>query len=176
MPYFQVGQKLNEPEPRITSKILTRRTMQPQMANVSSTYLNQKNAVAVQLAIEVKPKARTFLQQSNQNVNVVANQNNFIKYVVYAACFIISNVPVCKQNVMVHVSYTLANNDDSDYPQKEIKQTSGKIISNKEDVMKENKPMTEGSSLPSQQKQSAKQHYLSISRYVVGRSTNIAKK
>lgn len=40
--------------------------------------------------------------------------------------------------------------------------------------MKENKPMTEGSNL-SQQKLTAKQHYLSIARYVVGRSTNIGK-
>jgi hypothetical protein len=67
----------------------------------------------------------------------------------------------------------LAGNDDHDYPrQKEIKQTSGKIISNKEEVMKENKPMTDGSG---QQKLSAKQHYLSIARYVVGRSTNVPK-
>lgn len=77
---------------------------------------------------------------------------------------------------MLNVSYKLANNDDNDYIQKEMKQTSGKIISNKEEVMKENKPMTEGSSLPTQEKLSAKQHYLSIARYVVGRSTNIAKK
>lgn len=55
-------------------------------------------------------------------------------------------------------------------------QISSKPILNKQDVMKENKPMTEGNSLPNQQKLSAKQHYLSIARYIVGRSTNIAKK
>lgn len=43
-------------------------------------------------------------------------------------------------------------------------------------MKKENKPMSERTGLSSQQKLSAKQHYLSIARYVAGRSTSIAKK
>lgn len=81
MPYFQVGQKLNESESRIASKIIARRTTQPQMVKLSSMYSNQNNAVpAAQFAAEINSKPRVFLQQSNQNVNLVANQNNFNRY------------------------------------------------------------------------------------------------
>ncbi|KAK7574080.1 hypothetical protein V9T40_011271 [Parthenolecanium corni] len=150
MPYFQVGQKISDNEARNINRLNARKQQnamaQSQIGRVPSIYLNQNFSIIPSQPLEVKSSSRIFLQQSNQNENVIHNQNN----------------PVVNRT-----SSTLQNEiiTKSDKPE---------IIVNKQD-MKENKPMTEGSGLFGGQKLSAKQHYLSIARYVVGRSTSTNK-
>lgn len=76
MPYFQVGQKLSESE--YISKSSTRRAQNTASHTQIPLYLNQNINVASNAPPDVKKKAKTLLQQSNQNVNVIPNQNNFV--------------------------------------------------------------------------------------------------
>ncbi|XKL69507.1 hypothetical protein PGB90_007276 [Kerria lacca] len=146
MPYFQVGHKFNETETRNISKLNSRR---PQHSLIQSQMSRIPSVYINQNHVvdNVKSTSRIVLQKSVQNTNnaIPNNQNNIV------------------------INYKSAN-DLKDDLEMEAKTTR---IPDKQN-MKENKPMTEGSNL-SQQKLSAKQHYLSIARYVVGRSTNIGK-
>lgn len=80
MPYFQVGQKISDNEARNINRLNARKQQnamaQSQIGRVPSIYLNQNFSIIPSQPLEVKSSSRIFLQQSNQNENVIHNQNN----------------------------------------------------------------------------------------------------
>lgn len=83
MPYFQVGQKISENEARNINRLNVRKQQnsmtQSQMARVPTIYMNQNYSMIPSQPLEVKSSSRIFLQQSNQNENVIPNQNTIVK-------------------------------------------------------------------------------------------------
>ncbi len=153
---------------RLTSRRVQNTAVQTQLAQVPSIYLNQNFLAVPNRSPTAKPNTRIFLQQSNQNANVISNQNNLVsKYGIKYSRFCHAWSPSVMIKKAFRYRSTFKGNSQNEKLSREARD---------KDDMKENKPMTEGSNLLNQQKLSAKQHYLSIARYVVGRSTNISKK